>query len=201
MREVQSEQGRRTPAAKADSTRGSHMSRTSKAAPRMPRMATMPIPTTIHRRPAAGVSMRNLGEGNSAADGSGRGSAAVTGAGGAGTGAVTCAGTGASTGRAASKTRPAGPSGRKRRVEESFEAGTAGIPTGICRTGSASRLSSRQGRSARMLPSAWRKKNPMRVGWKVCGFNTSATCHGSGKKRLWMARSASDRKISLRVWE
>ena len=39
-------------------------------------------------------------------------------------------------------------------------------------------------RSACTLPSAWRKKNPMRVGWKVCGFITSATCQGSGKKRL-----------------
>src|ERR1035437_4128491 len=48
---------------------------------------------------------------------------------------------------------------------------------------------------------ASRKKKPALVGWNVCGRSTSAVCHGSGKNRRWISRSASEKKISLRVWE
>ena len=147
----------------------------------------MPIPTAIHRRADDSLSTTNFGIGRSAAAVSVKVGADSATAGG-GAAADSSTGDGTRTGREFC----CGGSSRNAAV---------GIRGGSCRMGSAPRVSSRQEALACMLPSAWRKKNPMRAGLKVCGFMTRATCQDSGKKRLWMARSASDRKISLRVWE
>src|ERR1035437_6208855 len=48
---------------------------------------------------------------------------------------------------------------------------------------------------------ASRKKKPALVGWNVCGRSTSAVCHGSGKNRRWISRSASEKKIPRRGGE
>src|ERR1017187_4871310 len=100
-------------------------------------MATMPIPTTIHRRLDEARSTRNLGADSSAA-GSDKEIADLGGAGGAAgeTGCATGAGSGTGTG-------PETGFGRKPRGEGSFQGGAVGAPAGICRMGSGSNTSSR----------------------------------------------------------
>ena len=77
--------------------------------------------------------------------------------------------------------------------------GSAFSKVGPLRSGSS--LNSWYDAEARMEPPGSRKKKPARVGCDVEGRNTSATCHISGKRRLWRSRSDSERQISLRVCE